>query len=112
MMFIDEATIRVLAGHGGSGCVAFRREKYVPRGGPSGGDGGVGGSVGDVATPRLNTLYHLKHLREWKAGRGQNGMGSNSTGFDGEDVPVELPGGSVARDKVTGELIVESTSEG
>jgi len=68
-MFIDEATIRVMAGHGGSGCVAFRREKFVPKGGPSGGDGGAGGSVWVVATSRLNTLYHLKHLRDWKAGR-------------------------------------------
>jgi GTPase len=112
MMFIDEATIRVLAGHGGSGCVAFRREKFVPKGGPSGGDGGMGGSVWVVATSRLNTLYHLKHLREWKAGRGQHGMGSNCSGYDGEEVTVELPVGSVVRDKGTGELIADLTREG
>src|SRR5438876_177905 len=111
-MFVDEAKIYVKAGDGGNGCVAFRREKYVPRGGPSGGDGGVGGSVWVVATSRLNTLYHLKHLREWKAGRGQHGMGSNCSGFDGEDVTVELPVGSVVRDKGTGELIADLTSEG
>src|SRR5260370_29657574 len=90
-MFIDQATIRVKAGDGGSGCVAFRREKYVPKGGPSGGDGGGGGSVYVVATRRLNTLYHLQFQREWRAGRGQHGMGSNLSGFAGGDVVIEVP---------------------
>ena len=71
-MFIDQATIRIKAGDGGNGCVAFRREKYVPKGGPSGGDGGSGASVYVVATKRLNTLYHLQFQRDWRAGRGEH----------------------------------------
>src|SRR4051794_2666479 len=112
MIFIDEATVRVKAGDGGSGCVAFRREKFVPKGGTSGGDGGAGGSVFVVATSRLNTLYHLQHQREWKAGRGQHGMGSNCSGFNGDDVTIELPVGSIVRDKETGEQLADLTREG
>jgi GTP-binding protein len=111
-MFIDQATIRVKAGDGGNGCVAFRREKYVPKGGPSGGDGGGGGSVYVVGTRRLNTLYHLQFQREWRAGRGQHGMGSNCSGFAGEDVLIELPVGSVVRDKDTNEVLADLTTEG
>ncbi|HEX9493271.1 MAG TPA: GTPase ObgE [Thermoanaerobaculia bacterium] len=111
-MFIDQATIRVKAGDGGNGCVAFRREKYVPKGGPSGGDGGSGGSVYVVATKRLNTLYHLQFQRDWRAGRGQHGMGSNCSGVNGEDVVIELPVGSVVRDKETGEVLADLTEEG
>jgi GTP-binding protein len=112
MMFIDQAAIRVKAGDGGNGCVAFRREKFVPKGGPSGGDGGAGGSVSVVATKRLNTLYHLHFQREWKGGRGQHGMGSNCSGHDGADVMIELPVGSVIRDKATNELVADLTEEG
>ena len=112
MMFIDQATIRVKAGDGGNGCIAFRREKFVPKGGPSGGDGGAGGSVFVVASGRLNTLYHLRFQREWKAGRGQHGMGSQCSGHDGEDVTIELPVGSVIRDKQSGEVIADLTTEG
>jgi GTP-binding protein len=111
-MFIDQATIRVKAGDGGNGCVAFRREKFVPKGGPSGGDGGSGGSVYVVATKRLNTLYHLQFQRDWRAGRGQHGMGSNCSGVNGEDVVIELPVGSVVRDKETGEVLADLTEEG
>jgi GTP-binding protein len=111
-MFIDQATIHVKAGSGGRGCVAFRREKFVPRGGPSGGDGGTGGSVYVVATRRLNTLYHLQFQPLWRGGRGQHGMGSNCSGLGGEDVVVELPVGSVVRDKTTGEVIADLTQEG
>lgn len=111
-MFIDHATIRVKAGDGGHGCVAFRREKFVPKGGPSGGDGGKGGSVWIVASKRLNTLYHLQFQREFKAERGQHGMGSNCSGHDGNDVTVELPIGSVIRDKVTNEVIADLTHDG
>ncbi len=111
-MFIDHATIRVKAGDGGHGCVAFRREKFVPKGGPSGGDGGSGGSVWIVASKRLNTLYHLQFQREWKAGRGQHGMGSNCSGQHGGDVTIELPVGSVVRDKVTNETIADLTHDG
>jgi len=112
MMFIDQATIRVKAGDGGKGCIAFRREKFVPKGGPSGGDGGTGGSVWIVASKRLNTLYHLQFQREWKAGRGEHGMGSNCSGQAGEDVTVELPIGSVVRDKQTNEVIADLASDG
>ena len=111
-MFIDQATIRVKAGDGGHGCVAFRREKFVPKGGPSGGDGGAGGSVSIVATRRLNTLYHLQFQREFKAGRGQHGMGSNCSGHDGGDVTIELPIGSVIRDKTTGDVIADLAHDG
>lgn len=111
-MFIDQATIHVKAGDGGNGCVAFRREKFVPRGGPSGGDGGNGGSVWIVASKRLNTLYHLKFQREWKGGRGEHGMGSKCAGQHGEDVTIELPVGSVVRDKTTDEVLADLAEEG
>jgi len=111
-MFIDHATIRVKAGDGGHGCVAFRREKFVPKGGPSGGDGGNGGSVWAEAQRRLNTLYHLQFQREWKGGRGEHGMGSNCSGTHGDDVTIPLPIGSVIRDKETGEVIAELMHEG
>jgi len=112
MMFIDQATIRVKAGDGGKGCIAFRREKFVPKGGPSGGDGGAGGSVWIVASKRLNTLYHLQFQREWKAGRGEHGMGSNCSGQAGGDVTIELPVGSVVRDKQSNELIADLAHDG
>ncbi|HVT44019.1 MAG TPA: GTPase ObgE [Thermoanaerobaculia bacterium] len=111
-MFIDQASIRVKAGDGGNGCVAFRREKFVPRGGPSGGDGGAGGSIFVRASQRLNTLYHLQFRREWKGGRGQHGMGSNCSGAAGADVTIELPIGSVVRDKQSGELVAELMKDG
>jgi GTPase len=111
-MFIDQATIRVKAGDGGKGCIAFRREKFVPKGGPSGGDGGHGGSVWIQASQRLNTLYHLQFQREWKAGRGEHGMGSNCSGQAGGDVTIELPIGSVVRDKNTGEVIADLAHDG
>jgi GTP-binding protein len=111
-MFIDYATIRVKAGDGGRGCIAFRREKFVPKGGPSGGDGGAGGSVWIVASKRLNTLYHLQFQREWKGGRGEHGMGSNCSGVNGSDVTIELPVGSVIRDKHTNEVIADLAHDG
>jgi GTP-binding protein len=111
-MFIDYATIRVKAGDGGRGCIAFRREKFVPKGGPSGGDGGAGGSVWIVASKRLNTLYHLQFQREWKGGRGEHGMGSNCSGVNGNDVTIELPVGSVIRDKQTNEVIADLAHDG
>ncbi len=111
-MFIDQATIRVKAGDGGNGCVAFRREKYVPKGGPSGGDGGVGGSVYVLASGRLNTLYHLQFRRDWRAGRGEHGMGSNCSGQAGHDVTIELPIGSVLRDEETGEVLADLAADG
>ncbi|HVT04695.1 MAG TPA: GTPase ObgE [Thermoanaerobaculia bacterium] len=111
-MFKDEAKIKVIAGDGGRGCIAFRREKFVPHGGPSGGDGGHGGSVYVVASSRLNTLYHLQFQREWKAGRGEHGMGSNCTGRAGEDRVIELPVGAVVRDVETRLVLADLTEEG
>jgi GTP-binding protein len=111
-MFIDQATIKVQAGGGGNGCIAFRREKYVPKGGPSGGDGGAGGSIFVQASGRLNTLYHLQFRPEWRAQRGEHGMGSNCSGRTGEDVVIELPIGSVVRDKDTAEVLADLTTEG
>ncbi|MFN2441405.1 MAG: GTPase ObgE [Thermoanaerobaculia bacterium] len=111
-MFIDQASITVKAGDGGNGCIAFRREKFVPRGGPSGGDGGAGGSIFVEATSRLNTLYHLQFRREWKAGRGEHGLGSNCSGKSGDDVVIELPVGSVVRDRDTDELVADLVEEG
>jgi len=112
MKFIDHASIKAKAGDGGHGCVAFRREKFVPKGGPSGGDGGAGGSVWVVANRSLNTLYHLQFQREWKGGRGQHGMGSNCSGTHGEDVYIQLPIGSVVRDIATDEILADLMEEG
>ncbi len=104
-MFIDEARIRVKAGDGGNGCMAFRREKFVPRGGPSGGDGGRGGDVIMVSSQRHNTLIHFRYNPEHKAQRGQHGMGSNCTGLDGHSIILQVPVGTSLYDQETGELI-------
>jgi len=111
-MFIDTAEIQVKAGDGGNGCVAFRREKFVPRGGPSGGDGGHGGSVWAVADPAYNTLYHLRHQNRFRAQRGEHGMGSNRHGKTGSDVEVHLPLGSVVADADSGERLADLVSSG
>ena len=111
-MFIDSAEIHVKGGDGGNGCIAFRREKFVPRGGPSGGDGGHGGSVWAVADPALNTLYHLRHQRSYHAERGEHGKGSNRHGRSGSDIVLSLPLGSVIRDAETGEPIGELLTAG
>jgi GTP-binding protein len=111
-VFIDTAEIHVKGGDGGNGCVAFRREKSVPRGGPSGGDGGRGGSVWAVADPALNTLYHLRHQSSHRAGRGDHGMGSNRHGKSGGDAVIPLPLGSVVRDAESGEPLAELLSPG
>jgi GTP-binding protein len=104
-MFIDEARIRVKAGDGGNGCVAFRREKFVPRGGPSGGDGGRGGDVILESSQRHNTLIHFRFNPEHKAQRGRHGEGSNCTGADGASIVLKVPVGTVVYDEVTGEKI-------
>ncbi len=104
-MFIDEARIKVKAGNGGNGCVAFRREKFVPRGGPSGGDGGRGGDVWMESSERHNTLVHFRFNPEYKAGRGRHGEGSNKTGSEGGDITLKVPVGTILYDEETGERI-------
>ncbi len=104
-MFIDEATIRVKAGDGGNGCLAFRREKFVPRGGPSGGDGGKGGDIIMESSERHNTLVHFRFNPEYKAQRGRHGEGSNKTGREGEDVILKVPVGTLVFDSETGEKV-------
>jgi GTP-binding protein len=104
-MFIDEARIRIKAGDGGNGCVAFRREKFVPRGGPSGGDGGRGGDVFMEASQRHNTLIHFRYNPEHKAERGRHGEGSNCTGREGADIVLKVPVGTVLYDEDTGDLV-------
>ena len=104
-MFIDEATIRVKAGDGGNGCLAFRREKFVPRGGPSGGDGGKGGDVIMESSERHNTLVHFRFNPEYKAERGRHGEGSNKTGREGGDVILKVPVGTIVYDEETGDKV-------
>ncbi|MBZ5601940.1 MAG: GTPase ObgE [Acidobacteriia bacterium] len=111
-MFIDEVKILVKAGDGGNGCLAFRREKYVPRGGPSGGDGGRGGDVIMVASPHHNTLLHFRFNPEHKAQRGRHGEGSNKTGRDGESIEIATPVGTVVYDADTGEQLHDFTVAG
>jgi GTP-binding protein len=110
--FLDETRIHVKGGDGGNGCVAFRREKYVPRGGPSGGDGGDGGAVWVVANSHRNTLYHLRFRSLYEAHRGRHGEGSNRTGRSGEDLLVEVPPGTQVLDAETGALLGEVLQEG
>ena len=111
-MFIDEATIRVKAGDGGNGCHAFRREKFVPRGGPSGGDGGRGGDVTLIASSQHNTLLQFRFNPEHKAERGRHGEGSNRTGAEGRSIELEVPVGTVVYDEATGEQVVDLSEPG
>ncbi len=97
-MFVDEVDIELRAGDGGNGCLSFRREKHVPRGGPNGGDGGAGGSIYLVASAHQNTLVTYRFHPEFKAERGQHGQGSNRTGRDGADLLLEVPPGTIAYD--------------
>lgn len=111
-MFIDEATIQVKAGDGGNGCISFRREKYVPKGGPNGGDGGRGGSIILQASSSVKTLLDFKYRSHFKAERGQHGMGKNMTGRSAEDLIIKIPCGTVVYDKVTGEVIADFVRDG
>ena len=111
-MFIDHVIVEVTAGNGGDGCVAFRREKFVPRGGPNGGDGGKGGDVIVEASADINTLIDLHYKRHYKAGRGMHGMGKSRRGSDGEDVVIRVPPGSVIKDTGSGEVLCELTEAG
>ncbi|HKV42149.1 MAG TPA: GTPase ObgE [Blastocatellia bacterium] len=105
MKFLDRARIILKGGDGGNGVTAFRREKFVPRGGPSGGDGGNGGSVYMESTDQLNTLLQFRFNPEYRARNGSHGEGSNRHGKDGDDLEVKVPVGTIATDSVTGELI-------
>jgi GTP-binding protein len=111
-MFIDRVKIKVKAGHGGNGVTAFRREKFVPRGGPSGGDGGKGGDVWLVADSGVNTLLHLRYNPEHTADRGGHGEGSNRSGRAAEDVLVRVPVGTQVLDTELGDLLHDLTYEG
>lgn len=112
MRFVDEAVIRVEAGDGGNGKVSFRREKYIPLGGPNGGDGGDGGSVYLVATENLNTLVDFRYHSVHRAERGQNGMSQDCTGKKGEDCFVPVPPGTIVFEESTGEKIGDLTKTG
>ncbi len=112
MNFLDEAVIDVQGGRGGNGCVAFRREKYVPRGGPSGGDGGHGGSVFLVGDHRLNTLFPLRFRSLYAAERGRHGEGSNRTGATGADLAIPVPLGTEVRELESGLFLGEVLAEG
>ncbi len=111
-MFIDDVTILVKAGNGGNGCLAFRREKFVPRGGPSGGDGGRGGDVVLVASQHHNTLLHFRFNPEHRAERGRHGEGSNCKGREGESIDVATPVGTIVYDAETGEQLHDFTKAG
>ena len=112
MKFVDEATIRVLAGNGGHGCLSFHREKFVAKGGPDGGDGGRGGNVWLVADSSLNTLADFRVARKFKAESGTGGAGRNMTGKSGNDLEVKVPQGTVVHDVDTDELICDLTEDG
>jgi len=111
-VFIDEVIITVKAGDGGNGCLAFRREKFVPRGGPSGGDGGNGGDVILVASQHYNTLLHFRFNPEHKAERGRHGEGSNKKGREGASIDVATPVGTIVYDWETGEVLHDFTTPG
>ena len=111
-MFIDRAKIHVLGGHGGNGVTAFRREKFVPRGGPSGGDGGRGGDVWIVAATSLNTLLHLRYNPLHVANRGMHGEGSKRSGHEGEDRVVRVPVGTQIFDATTGDFLQDLATDG
>jgi len=111
-MLVDEVRITIKAGDGGNGCLAFRREKYVPHGGPSGGDGGRGGDIVMMATNHRNTLLHFRFNPEYTAQRGRHGEGSNRTGHHGESLTVQVPVGTSAFDEETGETLFDFTEDG
>lgn len=112
MSFIDDVKIFASAGDGGSGCVAFRREKFIPLGGPNGGDGGKGGDLILQVSPQIGTLYDLRLHPHQRAQRGKNGMGSDRHGAGGEDLVIEVPLGTIVKDYETGEIIADMTEPG
>ncbi|RZO06610.1 MAG: GTPase ObgE [SAR92 clade bacterium] len=112
MKFVDEATIKVFAGNGGSGCLSFRREKFIPKGGPDGGDGGDGGSIFLEAKTELNTLIDFRYTRSFKAENGSQGSGSDCTGSKGDDLYISVPVGTIVTVTETGEIIGDLTFPG
>lgn len=112
MKFVDEVKIKVKAGDGGNGCISFRREKFAPFGGPNGGDGGVGGSIFFIADRNLNTLVDFRFKKKFEAQRGQDGMGTQCTGRNGEDLRVLVPVGTLIYNDETGEVVADLTHEG
>src|SRR5207245_7093585 len=111
-MFIDRAVVQVVGGAGGAGASSFRREKFVPKGGPDGGEGGAGGSVYVRADPNLATLLDYRYRRHWKAERGQHGKGKNMTGKSGVDLYLPVPPGTAVQDAATGTLLGELLGSG
>src|SRR5437867_11587763 len=107
MKFIDEVKIKVVAGDGGRGCISFRRERSVPRGGPNAGDGGDGGDVVAVAHPQLTTLLDLRYQKLYRAGRGEHGLGKDQHGRRGADRVIKVPVGTIIRDANSGELLAD-----
>src|ERR1700757_2581727 len=112
MKFIDEVKLHVESGAGGAGCVSFRREKFIPYGGPNGGDGGKGGDVLFEATPALSTLLELRYRPHLKAERGRNGMGKDRHGAYGKELKILVPVGTVVRDAESGEVLADLTEPG
>jgi len=112
MKFVDEATIDVAAGHGGAGCVSFRREKFIPFGGPNGGDGGRGGSIFAVADLNLNTLIDYRYARRHEAKNGEPGRGSDQFGAAADDITLRMPVGTILKDQETGEVVAELLTPG
>jgi len=110
--FVDEAVITVQSGHGGSGCVSFRREKFIPKGGPDGGDGGKGGDVILKADSQRRTLYQFRFKRQFNASNGQPGQGSRKTGRDGRDLVIDVPPGTIVSDAGTGQVIKDFLEPG
>ena len=109
MKFVDEAIITVQSGNGGSGCVSFRRERFIPRGGPDGGDGGAGGDVILLASPRKRTLHHFQYKKNFKAPNGAHGQGKQKTGKTGEDLTIEVPPGTLVTCIDSGEILKDLT---
>jgi len=112
MKFVDETRIHVKAGDGGNGCVSFRREKFIPRGGPNGGDGGKGGDVILQADAQLTTLLDLTYPKQYRAQKGSHGKGKDQTGKNGEDLTIRLPAGTLVRDDQTAELLQDLFFDG
>lgn len=111
MRFYDQAKIQLVAGHGGAGCVSFRREKFIPRGGPDGGDGGKGGDIIIVSNSQRNTLQDFRYIRIYKADRGEHGSGNNRAGKDGLSRTIEVPTGTIIKDELTGEILKDFSQD-